>query len=115
MKSTYIVGRLVNEPEVKELDNGKKVTNVTLAVPRSYKNSNGEYETDFIKCSLWNGIAERVTEYCKKGDVISVGGHIQERKVEKEKGKYSELEFIADKISFIGNYKKKENVDEKEM
>ena len=72
MNSTYIVGRLVNEPEVKELDNGKKVTNVTLAVPRSYKNSNGEYETDFIKCSLWNGIAERVTEYCKKGDVISV-------------------------------------------
>ena len=44
----FCVGRLVNEPEVKELEDGKKVTNITIAVPRSYKNANGEYETAFI-------------------------------------------------------------------
>ena len=42
----------------RETENGKKVTNITLAVPRSYKNAKGEYETDFIDCVLWTGIAE---------------------------------------------------------
>ena len=33
------VGRLVAAPEVKETEDGKKVSNITIAVPRSYKNA----------------------------------------------------------------------------
>ena len=62
----FCVGRLVNEPEVKELEDGKKVTNITIAVPRSYKNADGEYETDFIDCTIWNNVAQSTSEYCKK-------------------------------------------------
>ena len=58
---------------------GKKVSNLTLAVPRSYKNSEGEYETDFIPCVLWQGIAENVVNYCKKGDLVGVKGRVQAR------------------------------------
>lgn len=58
LNQTVIVGRLVREPELRETENGTKVTNITLAVPRSYKNVDGEYETDFISCVLWKGIAE---------------------------------------------------------
>lgn len=47
LNQTVIVGRLVSDPELRETDGGKKVTNVTLAVPRSFKNVNGEYDTDF--------------------------------------------------------------------
>ncbi len=47
LNQTVIVGRLVREPELRETENGTKVTNITLAVPRSYKNVDGEYETDF--------------------------------------------------------------------
>ena len=60
LNQTVIVGRLVKNPELNQTENGKKVTNITLAVPRSYKNINGEYDTDFISCVLWEGIAERV-------------------------------------------------------
>ena len=42
------VGRLVAEPSVKETEDGKQVSNITIAVPRSYKNENGEYDTDFL-------------------------------------------------------------------
>ena len=47
LNQSVIVGRVVRDPELKETENGNKVTNLTLAVPRSYKNINGEYDTDF--------------------------------------------------------------------
>ena len=52
LNQTVIVGRLVRDPELYETENGNKVTNITLAVPRSYKNVNGEYDTDFVPCVL---------------------------------------------------------------
>lgn len=70
LNQVVMVGRLLDIPEVKELENGKKVVNITLVVPRSYKNENGEYEKDFIDCILWNSVAESVSEYCNKGDVV---------------------------------------------
>lgn len=72
LNQTVLVGRLVKNPELSETEKGKKVSKITLAVPRSYKNVNGEYETDFIECVLWSGIAESTVEYCQKGDLIGV-------------------------------------------
>lgn len=46
LNQSIIVGRLVNNPELRETENGTKVTSVLLAVPRSYKNVDGEYDTD---------------------------------------------------------------------
>ena len=82
LNQTVIVGRLVKDPELRETENGNKVTNITLAVPRSYKNVNGEYDTDFISCVLWKGIAENTVEYVKKGDLIGIKGRIQTRNYE---------------------------------
>ena len=48
LNQSILVGRIVREPEVRETENGVKISNITLAVPRSYKNVNGEYDTDFI-------------------------------------------------------------------
>jgi len=69
LNQAVLVGRIVREPELKETEKGK-VTNITLAVPRSFKNQNGEYDTDFISCVLWKGVAESTVEYCKKGDLV---------------------------------------------
>ncbi len=73
----YLIGRLTKDPEVVTTENGKKVMSVTLAVQRSYKNSDGIYETDFVKCVLWEGIATRTAEFCKKGDLIGVRGQVR--------------------------------------
>ena len=61
LNQVVLVGRLTSDLETKELEDGKKVSNMTLAIPRSFKNADGEYETDFVDCSLWNTIAEKVT------------------------------------------------------
>ena len=41
LNQIVMVGRLVRNPELKVSENGSKYTYITLAVPRSYKNSDG--------------------------------------------------------------------------
>ena len=77
LNQTVLVGRIVSDPEINETKNDKKVTIVPLAVQRSYKNEEGEYATDFIPCILWDGVAQNVVNYCKKGDLIGIKGRIQ--------------------------------------
>ena len=106
LNQTVIVGRLVKEPELYETENGNKVTNITLAVPRSYKNSSGEYDTDFIHCVLWKGIAESATEYCHKGDLLGVKGRIQTRTInlDDDQKKYV-TEVVAEKVTYLSSKK----------
>ncbi|MCI8778072.1 MAG: single-stranded DNA-binding protein [Bacilli bacterium] len=104
LNQTVLVGRLVKDPELRETDNGNKVTNITLAVPRTYKNINGEYDTDFIPCVLWKGIAENTAEYVKKGDLIGVKGHLQTRNIELDENiKKQAVEIIAEKVTFLSS------------
>ena len=106
LNQTVLVGRLVKDPELSETENGKKVSKITLAVPRSYKNMNGEYDTDFIECVLWSGIAETTVEYCKKGDLIGVKGRIQTRTVEKDEVFKYYTDVVAEKVTFLSNRNK---------
>ena len=104
------VGRLVAEPSAKEVEDGKKVSNITIAVPRSYKNENGEYDTDFVDVVLWNGIAENTAEYCHKGDIIGVKGRIQTSNYETEDGeKRKSTQIVAEKITFLSSSKDKKD------
>ena len=90
-----------------QTETGKKVTNVTLAVPRSFKNSEGQYETDFISCVLWKGIAENTVEYCKKGDLVGIKGRIQSRNIEiDEETKKQVVEVVAEKVTFLSSRNK---------
>ena len=105
LNQIVIVGRLVQDPEIKELENGKKVTNITLAVPRSYKNSEGIYETDFIPCIVWNRLAENTEEFCKKGDIVGVKGRLQTDTYEKDGKNITKLNVVAEKVTFLSSKK----------
>ena len=103
LNQAVLVGRIVREPELKETEKGN-VTNITLAVPRSFKNSNGEYDTDFISCVLWKGVAENTVEYCKKGDLVGIKGRIQTRDVESEDETHRKyVEVVAEKVTFLSS------------
>lgn len=107
LNQTVIVGRLVRNPELNETENGNKVTNIVLAVPRTYKNMAGEYETDFISCVLWKGIAENTVEYCRKGDLLGVKGRINSRQITSEdEKKKTVMEVVAEKVTFLSSKKK---------
>ena len=106
LNQSILVGRIVQEPEVRETENGTKVTNLTLAVQRSFKNVNGEYDTDFISCVLWKGIAESTAEYCKKGDLIGIRGRIQNRVVQySDESQHNTMEVVAERVTFLSSKK----------
>ena len=105
LNQVVVVGRLVRDPELRETESGNKVTYITLAVPRSYKNSNNEYETDFIDCTLWKGIAESTSEYCHKGDLLGIKGRLETGSYEKDGEKKYTTDVIAEKITFLTSKK----------
>lgn len=105
MNQVLLVGRLVNEPEVIEIDGEMKIAEITLAVQRNYKNSDGTYVVDNIPCTLWKAIALNITNYCHKDDVIGVKGRLQ--KIGEE-----EMIVVAEKVTFLAS-KGKETNDEK--
>ena len=98
LNQIVLVGRLVSDPEINETENGNKVTNITLAVKRSYKNFNGEYETDFIPCIVWNKLTENTEEFCKKGDIVGVKGRLQRLEG-------NTLQVVAEKVTFLSSKK----------
>lgn len=105
LNQAVLVGRIVADPELRETDNGSKMSKITLAVPRSFKNSDGNYDTDFISCVLWQGVAENTVEYCRKGDLVGIKGHIQTRSYEVEDEKKYVTEVIAEKVTFLSSKK----------
>ncbi len=107
LNQVVLVGRLTSDPEVKKTDSGKKVTTINVAVQRGYKNSDGIYETDFIRCVLWNNLALNTCEYCKCGSVVGIKGRIQTSEYfDNENNKKYKTEVIADKVTFLSNSKK---------
>ena len=110
-----LVGRIARAPETKVTESGKKYATLTLAVPRNYKNINGEYDTDFLDCTLWSSVAESTSEYCGAGDMIGVKGRVQTRIIESPDGiKRKKTEIVAEKVTFLttGSNNKKVEISE---
>lgn len=78
INNVTLVGRLVKDPQVKDIKDDVKVANFTLAVKRY-----GE-EVDFINIVAWNKSADFLEKYCVKGQLIGLTGSIQTRTYEKE-------------------------------
>ena len=108
LNQVILVGRLTSDPEVVTLEGGHKKSSFNVAVQRSYKNQNGEYESDFIRCILWDAIATSTCEYCKKGDVVGIKGRIQVTSFDEDGKKRYLTEVVAEKVTFLSSKKQEE-------
>ncbi len=109
VNNVILVGRLTKDPEITNNKSDKKRTVINLAVTRNYKNSNNEYETDFIRCVLWNNLAANTCEYCKCGDIVGIKGRLESRSYETEEKEMKYItEVIVEKITFLSSNKKNE-------
>lgn len=101
MNKVILTGRLTQTPELKSTNTGASVVQFSLAVRRSFKNANGEYDTDFINCVAWRQTAELIAKYFAKGDGITVSGAIQTRTyTAKDGSERKAVEVVADSIEF---------------
>ncbi len=107
LNQIVLVGRLTRDISVHKSENGKVAT-LTLAIPRSFKNSEGTYDTDFIECVLFDHIAENTKEFCKKGDIVGVKGRVQSRSVVKDDKKETVMQIICEKVTFLSSHTKEE-------
>ncbi len=108
LNQLVIVGRIVKDPELSKNEDGKSVSSITLAVPRSYKNSNGEYDTDFIDCNIYGNVAETTCEYCHKGDLVGVKGCLNTITLEEDGKTFYKNIVQGHRITFLsGNQKTK--------
>lgn len=111
LNQIILVGRLTRDIVVNKSDKNVKVATISLAIPRSFKNMEGNYDTDFIECVAFESIAENTKEYCSKGDVVGVKGRIQSRLIEKNGKKENVMEIIAEKVTFLTNKRSEEKID----
>ena len=108
LNQVVLVGRLTRDIVVNKSDKGIKVATISLAIPRSFKNSEGLYDTDFVDLVAFDSIASNTSEYCKKGDIVGVKGRVQSRTIENEGKKENIMDIICEKITFLSSHTKEE-------
>ena len=114
LNQVVLVGRLVKDPELIETETEKKMSRITIAIPRSFKNMDGEYETDFVNCILWDIVAKNTVEYCKKGDIVGIKGRIQSNVVEKDDEKKYYVDVIAERVTYLSSKNDPKSVSDEE-
>lgn len=110
MNSVSLIGRLTKDPDLRYTSNGVAVTNCTIAINRTFKSVNGDYEADFINCLTWRKSAENLATYMGKGQQIGVIGRIQTRSYDGQDGKKVYVtEVVADNVTFLEKGSKTQN------
>lgn len=100
-----LIGHVGQDPEVKDLEGGKKVANLTLATNDYYINDKGEKveNTEWHKVAAWGKIAEIIEKYVVKGKEIVVEGKLTHRSYEDKDGtKRYVTEVVANDILLLG-------------
>ena len=102
INNVTLVGRLTKDVELKYTPANQAVAQFTLAVNRTFKNANGERETDFINCVIWRQAAENFANFAKKGALIGITGRIQTRNYENQQGQRVYItEVIAENFQML--------------
>lgn len=109
MNTVSIMGRVANEFELRKTQAGKSVVNMTVAVDNGWGDSK---RTDFFDVVAWNGTAEFISKYFKKGQMIAITGSLQTRQWEDKSGnKRKNTEIIAGQVYFCGVKQESKNHD----
>lgn len=82
-----LIGRLARDAELRYTPSNIATAQFNIACNRNFKNSNGEYDADFINCVMWREQAERFCNWTKKGMLVGITGRIQTRSYEGNDGK----------------------------
>jgi single-strand DNA-binding protein len=80
------IGRLGQDPETRYMPNGSAVTNITIAVGDDYKDKQGNKveQTEWVRVSAFQNLAEVMGKYLKKGSKVYIAGKMKTRKYEQD-------------------------------
>ena len=106
LNNVNLCGRLTHDIDLRYTQSGKAVGSFSLAVNRNFKNSNGDYEADFINCTIWDKSAENLANFVSKGSLINVSGRLNTRNYDNKQGqKVYVTEVIVEHFDLLGSSK----------
>lgn len=106
VNKAIILGNLGNDPEVHEMQNGRKVCRLSVATTRRWKDKNTNEtveETEWHRISVWGPQADPCMKYLKKGRQVYVEGRLRTSSYEKDGVTKYSTEIVADSVQFIGS------------
>jgi len=101
-----LIGNLGNDPEIINLDSGKKLAKFSVATNESYKNSSGEKVTDtqWHNVIAWGKTAEIIETYLTKGKEVAIEGKLTSRSYEDKEGQKKYItEIVCNELLMLGN------------
>jgi single-strand DNA-binding protein len=106
MKNTVqLIGNVGNDPEIKNLDGGRKLANLTIATNDSYKNDKGEKveQTEWHKVIAWGKTADLIEKYVTKGLQIGIEGKLTHRSYDDKNGEKRYItEIVVNELLLLG-------------
>ena len=100
-----LIGRVGQTPEIKTLDDGRKIANFSIATNESYRNAKGEKveQTYWHNLVAWGKTAELIDNYVEKGKEIGIGGKLTNRTYETKEGQKRYItEIVVQEVLLLG-------------
>lgn len=105
LNTVNLMGRLVRDVEVKATENGKVLNNaIAVQGPKDH--------TDFINFSAWNGTADLIEKYVKKGDQFIIEGRIRTNSYDKDGQTIYTTEVVANRVVLLDNRARQQQAPE---
>jgi single-strand DNA-binding protein len=105
LNKVMIIGNVTRDPEVKYTPKGSAVTDLGIAVNRTYKvGEERKEEVTYVDVTLWGRLAEIAGEYCRKGKPVYIEGRLQlDSWEDKASGqKRSKLRVVGEEMQLLG-------------
>ena len=100
-----LIGHLGNNPEIINLESGKKLAKLSIATNENFKNAQGEKvsETQWHNVIAWNKTADIIEKYLEKGNEVAIEGKLTSRSYEDKDGvkKYI-TEIVCNELLMLG-------------
>ena len=99
-----IIGNLGQVPDVRHTRSGKSVTNMSVAVNEQWtKDGEKQERVEWVRCVLWEGLADIAAKYLGKGDAVYLEGKMQTREWEdRDGGKRKTTEVVVSNLVMLG-------------
>lgn len=115
INKVIILGRLGQDPETKQFNDGNAVTSFSLATSRKWtKDGEEKEETEWHRISAFGKTGEVAAKYLSKGRQVYVEGRLRTRTWEKDGEKRYATEIVAERVEFLGQAGKDVSEDVRE-
>ncbi|MGQ7945954.1 single-stranded DNA-binding protein [Flavobacterium sp. WC2509] len=100
-----LIGNVGNDPEIKNLDGGRKVAHLNIATNDSYKNDKGERveQTEWHRVVAWGKTAEIIEKFVTKGNQLALEGKLTNRSYDDKNGEKRYItEVVVSEVMLLG-------------